>query len=81
MDKTQQSGLGVGLVSALAVVCCASLPLVVAAGLSVALLAWIGGIAVGAVAPTAAIVLLALRARRRRVAGCAAPSGEVKEVS
>ncbi len=54
-------GLGVAI---LAVVCCAGLPLLVAAGVSVAALAWIGGLALGLAALAIAIALLVLRARR-----------------
>jgi hypothetical protein len=50
----------------LVVVCCAGLPLLVAAGLSVAAFALIGGITVGAIALAAAIALLVVQARRRR---------------
>lgn len=76
MHSAKHAGLGVGAVSLLAVVCCAGLPLLVSAGLSVALLTWVGGIAVGAIALAAAIVLLAFRTRRRSVAAglsCSTP--------
>jgi Flp pilus assembly protein TadB len=79
-DRTKHAGLGVGVVSLLAVVCCAGLPLLVAAGLSVAVLAWIGGIAGGAVALTAVIGLLALRSRQRRAAACDVPREKVREL-
>lgn len=78
-DETRRSGLGVGAVALLAVVCCAGLPLLVAAGLSVAALAWIGGVAGGALALAAAIGLLALRGRRRRAA-CAVPDEKLRKV-
>ena len=64
-------GLGMGGVGVLAVVCCAGLPLLAAAGLSAAAYALVGGVATGAVALALALVLL-LRARRRRA--CAAPT-------
>lgn len=79
-DGTRRSGLGVGAVSLLAVVCCAGLPLLVAAGLSVAALAWIGGIAGGTLALAAAIGLLALRGRRRRAPACAVPDEKLRKV-
>ena len=63
--------LGLGGVGLLAVVCCAGLPLIVAAGLSAAALAWIGGVAVGLLALAVAVALLVVRARR---AACAVPS-------
>lgn len=71
-----RKGFGLGGVALLSVVCCAGLPLIVAAGLSVAAFAWIGGIAVGIAAIAAAAALLIIRARRRRlgVASCSTPS-------
>ena len=62
-------GLGALGIAALALVCCAALPLLVAAG-SVVAVARIGGLGLGAVALGAAVVLLALRVRRRRSAAC-----------
>ena len=66
-----RSGLGAGAVALLAVACCAGLPLLVAAGLSVAAVALIGGITVGAIALGAVIGLLVVRARRR--GACVSP--------
>lgn len=77
----ERGGLGAVAVAALAVGCCAGLSLVVAAGLSVGLLAVVGGLAVGLVGLTAAA--LAVIVRRRRRGGhetCPAPSRE-NEVS
>jgi len=63
------SGLGkslsVGGIGVLAVVCCAGLPLLLAAALSAAALAWAGGLTVGLVALGVAVALLVVRARRR----------------
>ncbi len=61
---------GLGGVGLLAVVCCAGLPLIVAAGLSAAVLAWIGGLAVGLVALVLAVTVVVVRARKR---ACAVP--------
>ncbi len=80
-DPTKGAGLGAGLVALLAVVCCAGLPLLVGAGLSVAILAWVGGIVVGVVALAAALALFVLRARRRRAAACNVPGDKLKEVA
>jgi Flp pilus assembly protein TadB len=80
-DPTKGAGLGAGLVALLAVACCAGLPLIVGAGLSVALLAWVGGIVAGVVALAAALALIALRARRRRAAACNVPEEKLKEVA
>ncbi len=60
-----RKSLGLGGVGVLAIVCCAGLPLIVAAGVSAAVLAWAGGVAVGVIALGVAVALLVLRARRR----------------
>jgi hypothetical protein len=78
---TDGAGLGTGLVVTLAVVCCAGLPFLVGAGLSVALFAWVGGIVVGAVALVATVALFVLRARRRRAAACTVPEEKFREVA
>ena len=65
--------LGIGGVALLPLVCCIGLPLLVAAGLSVAALVWIGGIGVDAVALVAAFVLLYVRARTRRSSAVPVP--------
>lgn len=62
--------LGAGGVGLLAIVCCAGLPLLAAAGLSAATYALAGGIAAGTVA-LAVVVAVLVRVRRRRA--CAAP--------
>lgn len=64
--------LGVGALVALPIVCCVGLSLLVGAGLGVAAVAWIGGVALGVVALAAAVVLVAVRVRRRDAA-CRAP--------
>ena len=63
-----RSMLGMGGVGLLAVVCCVGLPLIVAAGLSAAAFAWIGGVAAGLLALAIAVALLVVRARN---AACA----------
>ncbi|MDQ2910932.1 MAG: hypothetical protein M3R39_07960 [Actinomycetota bacterium] len=60
--------LGVGALIALPIVCCVGLSLLVGAGLGVAAVAWIGGLALGMVALAVAVVLVAVRARRRGAA-------------
>jgi Flp pilus assembly protein TadB len=60
--------LGVGALVALPLVCCVGLALVVGAGLGFAAVAWIGGLALGMVALAVAVVLVAVRARRRGAA-------------
>lgn len=59
-----RDGLGAFGVAILAVVCCAGLPLLVAAGVSVAALAWIGGLALGLATLVIASALLVVRARK-----------------
>jgi hypothetical protein len=76
-----RTSLGAAGIAALAVACCARLPLLVAVGLSVALLAWIGGISVGALALAGAIGLLTVRARRRRAAAFVVPGEKATEVA
>jgi hypothetical protein len=61
-----RSSLGSAGIAVLAVVCCAGLPLVVAAGLSAATYALIGGIAVAALVLGLGIVAAALRVRSSR---------------
>ena len=57
--------LSVGGLALLALACCAGLPLVAAAGLSAAALAWLGGIAAGTVASAVLAAILITRAGRR----------------
>lgn len=59
-----RQSLGLGGVGLLAIVCCAGLPLIVAAGLGAATVTLVGGFMAGAIA-LAAAVFLVLRVRRR----------------
>ena len=65
MSETRKT-LGVGALAVIPIVCCVGLPLIAAAGISVAVAAWAGGIAVGTVVLAAVVILLGVRARRRR---------------
>jgi hypothetical protein len=66
MTRTgRDTRLGLGALVALPVVCCIGLSLLVGAGLGVAAVAWIGGLALGLVALVAAVVLVGVRARQR----------------
>ncbi len=55
-----RKSLGLGGIALLSIACCVGLPLIVAAGFSVAAFAWVGGIAIAAIALTAALTLLAV---------------------
>jgi len=66
--------LGVGGIGLLAIACCAGLPLILAAGVSAAVLAWVGGLTAGLIALGFAVALLVIRARRRSRALPATPS-------
>lgn len=66
-----RKGIGLGGLVLLPIVCCVGLPLLVAAGASVAAFALIGGITVGALAFAAAIGLVVVRVRRRRACASA----------
>ncbi len=59
-----RASLGAVGLASLAVVCCAALPLLVAASISLAALAW-GGLVVGAVVAIAAFSFVVLRRRTR----------------
>ena len=65
MSETRKN-VGVGAVAVIPIVCCLGIPLVAAAGISVAVAAWAGGIALGAVVLAAVVILLSVRLRRRR---------------
>ncbi len=69
---SEPRGIGLAGLALLPIVCCIGLPLLLAAGLSVAAFALIGGIAVGAVALAAVVTLLVVRARKRHA--CATPT-------
>ncbi len=59
-------GLGFGLIALLPITCCLGLPLIVAAGLSVTVVALVGGIAFGAIVLAATVLLFSIRIRTRR---------------
>lgn len=65
--------LGLGGIALVSIACCVGLPLVVAAGFSVAAFAWIGGIAIAAIALAAAFTLFAVLTRTRRSCKVSAP--------
>ncbi|MEX2210374.1 MAG: hypothetical protein WD689_01225 [Gaiellaceae bacterium] len=58
-----RQGLGLGGVGLLAIVCCAGLPLLVAAGISLVALAWGGAVVAAAVVVIAGFVLVGARRR------------------
>jgi hypothetical protein len=59
-----RASLGVGLLALIA--CCIGLPLIAAAGISVTLSAWVGGIALATVVLITGVAALVLRERRHR---------------
>ena len=59
-----RANLGVGLLALIPIACCIGLPLIAAAGISVALAAWVGGLAFAALVLIVAVAVLALRTRR-----------------
>jgi hypothetical protein len=63
-ETRRDTRLGVGALVALPIVCCVGLSLLVGAGLGVAAVAWIGGLALGMVALAVTVVLVAVRVRR-----------------
>jgi hypothetical protein len=64
MSEKRQS-LTLGALALLPIVCCIGLPLILAAGVSVAAAAWIGGAVVGAIVLIGALLVFSLRLRRR----------------
>jgi Cu/Ag efflux pump CusA len=58
--------LGLAAFALVPIACCSGVLLLAAPGASVAVAAWIGGIAVGVIALAAIVVALAARGRRRR---------------
>jgi hypothetical protein len=67
MTETRSDArLGVGALVALPIVCCVGLALLVGAGLGVAAVAWIGGLALGMAALAVAVAVVAVRARPAR---------------
>ena len=61
-----RSNLGVSLLALIPIACCIGLPLIAAAGISVALAAWVGGLAFAALGLIVAVAVLVLRTRRHR---------------
>lgn len=61
----KRKSLGLGALVLLPMVCCIGLPLIAAAGVSVAVAAWVGGAVVGAIVLVGALLVLGLRLRRR----------------
>ena len=70
----RRQGLGLGALALAPMVCCIGLPLIAAAGVSVAVAAWIGGAVIGAFVLVGVLLVLALRSRRRRGARRPSPS-------
>jgi NaMN:DMB phosphoribosyltransferase len=60
-----RKNLGLAALALLPIVCCVGIPLMVAAGVSIAFAAWMSGIAVGGIVIVTAAVVLVLRVRRR----------------
>jgi asparagine N-glycosylation enzyme membrane subunit Stt3 len=65
MTETR-SNLGLGVLALIPIACCIGLPLIAAAGISIGLAAWVGGVALAAFLLIAAVALLVLRVRRHR---------------
>jgi O-antigen/teichoic acid export membrane protein len=61
-----RKNLGLGALALVPIVCCIGSPLIAAAGICVAVAAWAGGSAVGAVVLAAVAILLGVCVRRRR---------------
>jgi hypothetical protein len=64
MSETRNN-LGLGLLALVPIACCIGIPLILAAGISVAVAAYVGGIAAGAIVLAAAVAMLAAGLRRR----------------
>ena len=67
MSEKRQS-LGLGAFALVPIACCIGLPLLAAAGVSLAVAAWTGGIAAAAIALARVLIVFAKRMRRRRSA-------------
>ena len=65
MSGTRKS-LGLSTLALIPIACCIGIPMIAAAGASVAVAAWVGGIAVGAVVLVAVVILVSVRVRRGR---------------
>ena len=61
-----RSNLGLGVLALIPIGCCIGLPLIAAAGISVALAAWVGGLTLAALVLIVAVAVLVLRTRRHR---------------
>jgi len=72
MNETRKN-LGLGALALIPIACCIGIPLIAAAGISVVVAAWAGGIAIGALVLLAVAIMLTLRARQRRHARQAPP--------
>jgi asparagine N-glycosylation enzyme membrane subunit Stt3 len=68
MSELRKS-LGLGAFALVPIACCVGIPLIATAGISVALAAWVGGVAFGALVLVAAFALLILRRRRQAERG------------
>ena len=73
MKERAGGGVGFGLLALLLIACCVGLPLIAAAGISVAAVAWVGGLALGAIALVAAVFFLVVRARAKERAASFSP--------
>jgi asparagine N-glycosylation enzyme membrane subunit Stt3 len=60
-----RSSSGMSALALIPIACCVGIPLIAAAGISAAVAAWVGGIAIGVVVLVVVTVLLALHLRRR----------------
>ena len=67
MSKPRKN-LGLAALALVPIACCIGLPLFAAAGVSLAVAAWLGGIAAAAIALALLLVVFAARMRRRRSA-------------
>ena len=63
-----RKNFGTGALALLPIACCIGLPLLAAAGVSLAVAAWTGGIAAAAIAVALVLVVFTSRMRRRRSA-------------
>jgi Cu/Ag efflux pump CusA len=65
MSEAPQN-LGLGLLALVPIACCIGLPLIAAAGVSIAVASWAGGVALAGLVLIAAGVLFAVRVRSHR---------------
>lgn len=66
MNEPPKNNVGLGALVLLPIVCCVGIPLIAAAGISVAVAAWAGGAVIGAIVLVAVALVLSARYRRRR---------------